>query len=205
MTSDENESLNGGPPDVRRRTGGRSARVREAVLRATWEILLEQGVDGLTFSEIGRRAEVHGTSVQRRWGSRENVLFEALRTYGTEALDIPDSGSLRGDLVGFSRALSAYFATPVGKSILQMVVANADNDPDFATHRAEFVQIRVAAMQTMIRRAAARGELREGIDDEVALDLALGPLYVRTLITRQPIDDGFIERFVDTLLRGLAR
>ena len=57
----------------------------------------------------------------------------------------------------------------------------------------------------MITRAAERGELRPGIDEEVALDLALGPLYVRTLVTRQPIDDAFIERFVDTLLQGLVK
>jgi hypothetical protein len=47
-------------------------------------------------------------------------------------------------------------------------------------------------------------KLRPGVDAEVALDLALGSLYVRTLITRQPIDAAFIECFVDTLLRGLV-
>ena len=204
MTSNEDESREEVEPAVRRRTGGRSARVREAVLRATWETLLEEGVEGLNFSEIGRRAGVHGTSIQRRWGSRENVLFEALVTYARQAISIPDTGSLRGDLVGFSKSLSVYFATPLGGSILQMLVANADNDPAFAAHRAEFVRIRYEAMRAMIRRASERGELRPGIDEEIALDLALGPLYVRTLITRRPIDDSFIERFVDTLLRGLA-
>jgi AcrR family transcriptional regulator len=178
--------------------------VRDAVLRATWDTLVEQGVEGMTFSEIGRRAGVHGTSVQRRWGSRENVLFEALVTYAKDAIKIPDFGSLRADLIGMSKSLSTYFATPIGGSILQMLVANADNDPAFAAHRAEFIRIRFAAMQEMFRRAAERGELREGIDHEIALDLALGPLYVRTLITRQPIDDAFIKHFIDTLLRGLA-
>ena len=59
------------------------------------------------------------------------------------------------------------------------------------------------AMRVMIRRASERGELRPGTDEEIALELALGPLYVRTPITRRPIDDAFIKRFVDTLLRGL--
>ncbi|UZK67942.1 TetR-like C-terminal domain-containing protein [Sphingomonas sp. M1-B02] len=190
-------------PAARKRNGGRSARVREAVLRATWEALLELGVDGLNFSEIGRRAGVHGTSVQRRWGSKENVLFDALLSFGTEAIPVPDTGSLRGDLVAMSRTLSAYFASPIGGSILQMFVANADNDRAFADHRAEFMRIRFDAMRMMIRRAADRGELRAGIDEETALDLALGPLYVRALITRQPIDDAFIESFVDILLTGL--
>jgi AcrR family transcriptional regulator len=189
---------------VRRRTGGRSARVREAVLRATFETLIEQGVEGLTFSEIGRRAGVHGTSVQRRWGSKENVLFEALIDLGAQSIAVPDTGSLRGDLIAMSKSLADYFASPLGGSIVQMIVANADSDRAFADHRAEFIRIRFEAMRQMIRRAAERGELRPGIDEEIALDLALGPLYVRTLITRKPIDDAFIEQFVDALLRGLT-
>jgi AcrR family transcriptional regulator len=203
-TNEKDNFMDDAAPTLRRRTGGRSARVHDAVLLATWDILLEQGVEGLTFSEIGRRAGVHGTSVQRRWGSKENVLFEALVTHAKDRIRIPNSGSLRTDLIGLSRSLSAYFATPVGGSILQMLVANADTDPAFAAHRAEFIQIRFTAMREMFRRAAERGELREGIDHEIALDLALGPLYVRTLITRQPIDEAFIKRFIDTLLSGLA-
>ncbi|MEH2125345.1 hypothetical protein [Nostoc sp.] len=34
------------------------------------------------------------------------------------------------------------------------------------------------------------------MDEEVAFDLAIGPLYVRTPIARQPIDDAFIECFI---------
>jgi len=190
-------------PIARKRSGGRSTRVREAVLRATWEALLELGVDALNFSEIGRRAGVHGTSVQRRWGSKENVLFDALLSFGSQSIPVPDTGSLRDDLITMSQTLSAYFATPIGGSILQMLVANADNDRAFADHRAEFLRIRFDAMRVMIRRAAERGELRAGIDEETALDLALGPLYVRALITRQPIDDAFIEGCVDALLQGM--
>jgi AcrR family transcriptional regulator len=196
------------PPDdetsVRRRTGGRSARVRESVLRAAFETFTEQGLEGLTFSEIGRRAGVHGTSVQRRWGSRENVLLEALVAHASDAIRVPNTGSLRADLIAFSRSLSRNFATSTGGSVLQMLVSNPENDPAFAVNRAEFVRVRFDAMRAMIRRAGERGELRSGIDEDIALDLALGPLYVRTLITRQPIDDSFIERFVDALLTGLA-
>ena len=190
---------------VRRRTGGRSARVKDAVLRATLETLMDGGLDALNFSEIGRRAGVHATSVQRRWGSLENLLLEALVNYAYDAIAIPDTGSLRGDLVALSRSLRAYFATPVGATVVQMLVTSANNDKDFLANRAEFVRIRLAAMGAMIRRARERGELRPDVDDDIALDLALGPLYVRTLITRQPIDDAFIERFVDALLGGLAR
>jgi hypothetical protein len=56
--------------EVRRRTGGRSARVREAVLHATLDALSEHAPGAVTISEIARRAGVHATSIQRRWGCR---------------------------------------------------------------------------------------------------------------------------------------
>jgi AcrR family transcriptional regulator len=178
--------------------------VRQAVLLAAYEILLKDGFEAVSFTEIGRRAGVHGTSVQRRWGSRENVVFEALLTFGTDALRVPNTGSLRGDLIRMSQTLARYFASPLGGSIMQMVVANAGADRAFADHRAEFLQLRFDAMRMMIRHAAERGELRPGVDEQVALELALGPLYLRTLVSHEPIDDQFIESFVDALLRGLC-
>lgn len=189
---------------VHRRTGGRSARVREAVLRATLEALAEVGLDGLTFSEIGRRAGVHATSVQRRWGSRENVLLEALLSYAGQNIEVPDTGSLRSDLLRFSRSFADYFKTPLGGAISKMLITASQDDPDLSANRAEFVRIRLAAMRAMMERALARNELRSGIDLQIALDLAMGPIYVRTLITRQPIDDNFIEQYVDMLLDGIA-
>lgn len=204
MTEDSLDSDKAGVP-IHRRTGGRSARVREAVLRAALDALTDQGFEKLTFSEVGRRAGVHATSVQRRWGSRENLLFEAVRGFADQTIKMPDTGSLRSDLIAFSRTLADYFATPIGGQILQMLVASVENDPAFAANRAEFVQIRHDAIRTMLHRAAKRGELRDGIDDDTALALLLGPIYVRMLITRLPVNDDFVERVTDAQLRGLGK
>jgi AcrR family transcriptional regulator len=189
---------------VRRRTGGRSARVREAVLKSTLEALAEVGMEGLNFSEIGRRAGVHATSVQRRWGSRENVLLEALLSYASQAIEVPDTGSLRGDLVRFARSFSDYFKTSVGSAILHMLVSTGRDESDLTANRTEFVRLRFALMRSMLDRAAERGELRDGVDLDIAFDLAVGPIYVRTLISKQPIDDAFIEKYVELLLNGVA-
>jgi AcrR family transcriptional regulator len=206
VLSDEDDEENPGEVEatVRRRTGGRSARVREAVLRATLEILREQGLEGLNFSEIGRRAGVHGTSVQRRWGSRENVLFEAVLTYVNQTIAAPNTGSLRDDLIAFNRSLRDYCSTPFGGAIVQMLVTAPNDGQALAANRAEFMRVRTESARAMIRRARERGELRPGIDDDIALELALGPLYTRLLVTRQPMNDDHIERVIDTLMRGLA-
>jgi Tetracyclin repressor-like, C-terminal domain len=76
--------------------------------------------------------------------------------------------------------------------------------PLAATH-AQFMQARFEAAGIMIDWAAARGELRSGIDRQLALELLSAPLYFRKLVSRQPIDDRFVEQVVDTLLRGMAK
>jgi len=197
-------NLHGVEKPVRRRTGGRSARVRDAVLRAALEALTEFGAGGLTFTEIGRRAGVHATSVQRRWGSRENVLLDALLSFSQEKLPIPNTGSLRGDLIAFAQGLTRYLTSPLGKTVVRTMAANEDDLP-MADSRAEFIRRRFEAAGVMIDRAADRGELRPGTERQLALELLSAPLYLRALITRQPIDDSFVERVVDTLMHGLAK
>src|SRR5215211_4133853 len=80
------------------RPGGRTARVREAVMQATLEILAEKGFEGTGLAEIGKRAGVHTATVYRRWGSKRRLVGEAMLTR-TEPLFLPpDLGSFRADL-----------------------------------------------------------------------------------------------------------
>src|SRR5215470_1048367 len=104
-------------PGPKRRPGGRSARVRSAVLDATAQILLEKGLDGLSVAEIAQRAGVNETSIYRRWGTRENVGLEVALSRAELAIPIPDTGSLRGDLLVLARGIAAYQQSPFGKAM----------------------------------------------------------------------------------------
>jgi AcrR family transcriptional regulator len=177
--------------------------VREAVLQATLDALSEHEPGDVTISEIARRAGVHATSIQRRWGSKENVLLDALQTLSQEKLPIPDTGSLRGDLIAFSQSMAGYLAAAAGETVVRTLAASED-DASLAANRERLVRTRYEASRVMIDRAAERGELRPGTNPLVALELLVGPLHYRALITRHAIDGGYIEEMVDTLLRGLV-
>jgi AcrR family transcriptional regulator len=189
--------------EVRRRTGGRSARVREAVLHATLDALSEHEPGTLTISEIARRAGVHATSIQRRWGSKDNVVLDALLTLSQEKLPIPDSGSLRGDLIAFTHLMADYLASAAGGTVVR-TLASGEDDSAMARNREQLVRARYEAARVMIDRAAERGELRSGTNPQIALELLVGSLHYRALITRHTIDGGYVEDMVDTLLRGLV-
>jgi AcrR family transcriptional regulator len=188
---------------VRRRTGGRSARVRDAVLQAALQAMAEHGL-GVSISEIARGAGVHASSIQRRWGTRENVMLDALLTYSQEKLPIPDTGALRGDLIAFGRSIAGYLATPLGEAVAQTMAAT-DDDPALAAGRTRFWQSRYDTARVIIDRAVDRDEVPAETDPELALEMLVAPLHFRKLLTRQAVDDDFVERLVDALVRGLMR
>ncbi len=49
-----------------------------------------------------------------------------------------------------------------------------------------------------------RGELGPGIDRRLALEALIGPLHVRLVLTKEPLDDAFHEAVVDLVLAGIG-
>jgi AcrR family transcriptional regulator len=188
----------------RRRTGGRSARVRQAVLQATVQTVAERGADAVNIAEIARQAGVHDTSIYRRWPTKEHLIFDSLLDYSVAQLPIPDTGSLRADLLAFASLIASYAATPIGQALLK-AMAVTDDDAALAAGRAQFWQFRLDQARAMIDRAINRGELRADTDPALAIELLIAPLHFRLLLSRQPIDERISGQLIDLLLNGLAR
>src|SRR5690606_38057071 len=90
-----------GPGTVR--PGGRTARVRAAVLQAAGDLLAERGFDGLDLAEVARRAEVGRTTVYRRWGNPSALAADLLSDMADQSLPRTETGSLDGDLLANAR------------------------------------------------------------------------------------------------------
>ncbi len=189
--------------EVRRRPGGRSARVRESVLEATLTVLSEGGLERLTVADVAARAGVHETSIRRRWRTRENLICDALLNHSEQQLPIPDTGSLREDLIAFASELAAYNETALGKALLHAMTAQSD-DQTVAEARATFWRGREALASAMIERAISRGELSHTVDGRLALETLIAPLHFRTLLTDEPLDDELPRRLTDLLLDGIS-
>src|SRR5580704_17090023 len=83
----------------RRRPGGRSARVRAAVLEATLDELAENGYAAMTMQGVADRAGVNKTSLYRRWAGKAGLLAEALLATSADVTDPPATGEMRRDLL----------------------------------------------------------------------------------------------------------
>ncbi|WP_370937032.1 TetR-like C-terminal domain-containing protein [Amycolatopsis sp. cg13] len=188
--------------DVRRRPGGRAARVRAAVIEATNELLRDQGLTGLKVSEVARLAQVNETSIFRRWGTRENLVIDALLADAAEQLPVPDNGNVRDDLIAYATSLANYLTSPAGNA-LDRTLASAGDDPITRQLRDQYWDARYAQSGQIAERAIKRGELPEATDPRFVLEMLVAPLHFRIVLTREPLEPDLPERIVDALLRGL--
>ena len=188
----------------RRRPGGRSARVRSAALDAAIEHLGEGGYAGLTLEKVARRAGVHKTTLYRRWGTREALVLEAMLEHARERVPVPDTGSLRGDLLELARSSVATLTSAPGEAIARAVAGQAAGDPRLAEAARRFWDERLGLDGEIVERAIARGELAEGTDPRTVIEAVLGPIYFRVLAGGGRLDERFCGAVVDFAARGAS-
>ena len=189
--------------DVLRRPGGRSARVREAVLRAALEVISESGPSRFSIGEVAARADVHESSIYRRWGTRDRLTIEALLSHSQDTLKVPDTGSIHGDLVELGQALVRYGTSPLGAAISRTMASSLD-DEESDRMRAEFWEARHAAVMVLVDRAKRRGELSDIVDGRRLIEVFISPIHFRLLLTREPIDDEYLDDLALIAIRGCS-
>ncbi|MYR41683.1 TetR/AcrR family transcriptional regulator [Streptomyces sp. SID5910] len=187
MTSDSVE-----PGTVR--PGGRTARVRSAVLRAAGDALAEHGLAGLDLADVARRAEVGRTTVYRRWGTPANLVADLLTDMAEQSLPRTDTGSLAGDLLANARLVQRTLADARQGALFKAMIAAATCDAQAAAALRRFYDTRIAEWEPCARGAVERGELPEGTDTREVIRAVSAPLYYRLLTTGEPLDEAAADR-----------
>jgi len=185
------------PVGRRRRLGGRSARVRSSVLQSAFIVLTEKGIEAFSVAEVAARAGVHETSIYRRWGTRTALVLEASLHFAEATLAIPDTGSLKSDLVTLLERLVALLASPQGQAFLALT---ASRHPEAIAARRSYFRQRFDMARVMFDKAASRGEFPRHVDPLVFLEALIAPLYLRLLVTGEPFEDWPRNEMIDRLL-----
>jgi AcrR family transcriptional regulator len=173
--------------------------MRRAVLAAVMELLTCQGLAGTTVGAVARAAGVHETSVYRRWGTRENLILDALTTELDSALPVPDTGRVRDDLLVFFSALARLLDSAQGRALLRL---SAEHDDTLDDRRRSDWNDRLDRAVVMVRRGVERGELAAGADPGLLIEAVSGPLFVRALLSAAPLDETLVRGLVELALEG---
>jgi len=178
---------------------GRVRRSRDRVLTTAFELLGESGVGGFTVDEVARRSGVAKTTIYRHWPSREALVMDACSRISDEQ-EVPDTGSLEGDLTAILTNIGDLLGTARWSSVLPSIVDVAERDPEFADIHRRIQHDHAAPLREVIERAAGRGEIAATVDRSAMIAGLMGPLFYRRWFSREPIDEGFVKRIVRTVV-----
>jgi AcrR family transcriptional regulator len=180
----------------------RDPAVHEAIMRATAELLGEAGYANLTIDGVAQRSGVTRQTIYRRWSSKLELVGALLHEVSENA-PLPDTGTLRGDLLALYRLYARNLLTP-GGPIVPALIAEAMHDRELSTIVRAYVDERRVAAIRVLERAVERGEMRTDVDTGMLIDLVSGFFWYRKLIRRAPIGADGAEPFVDGLLAGIG-
>lgn len=189
----------------RRRPGGRSARVREAVLAATLGQLLASGYDDLSVAAVAEQAGVSVPTVYRRWSTKAGLAAAALGEFVASTNPIPDTGTFEGDLRALLSQVLVLLRRPEVERLVRAVAAIDPLTPGAEEARGAFWHSRFAGSAEIVRRAIERQEVSAGTAPEAVIEFLVGPAYLRVLVTRGPLDHHLEDESVRRTLSAYAR
>jgi predicted nucleotidyltransferase len=134
------------------------------------------------------------------------LVFEAFAADFLNRQPLPDTGTLRGDLLAALRAwIRAVKGTVTGRTLVGLI-AEVQRDPELAEiWRERFVGRVRTQHRVMVDRAVERGEASPDTDADILLDLLFGAAYHRLLQSHLVLSDRFAQAVVDTVVAGTER
>lgn len=174
------------------------------ILEATLDVLAEVGYDLLTMDAVAARAKASKATLYRRWRGKPELVVAAVRHHHTTTATVPDTGTLRGDL------LAAYCGTggiddPQAQAVLAAVVTAMGRDPEFAeVYRRDFIGPKVAASRTIYERARERGEVHADVDLTILAPSLAGIVLHRAFLLGEPVTPDLVGRVLDEVILPAA-
>ena len=178
---------------------------REAICDAVFELLGEVGYDRMTMDAVATRARASKATIYRTWPDKPGLVAEALVNRFGATPQPPNTGSLRGDLMALM-SVACQVTNSADGEVLTGVMTAAARNPALArtVHECTYAS-KHALNETVIRQAAARGEVGPDTDPDVFHEVIYAMIMTRKMTGEQPLDDEFSRHVVDDILIPLLK
>ncbi|MFC4605910.1 TetR/AcrR family transcriptional regulator [Rhodococcus kronopolitis] len=190
-------------PEARRRLGPqRDPAIDAAVLDATRRLLVEKGYAGTSIDAIAALAGVGRPAIYRRWPSKAHIVNDAIypelnaEPGAGEDTVLDVGGTMTEQVRALVHGAVALFAAPATRAAAPALMSEVHTDEALRYALVERQRAGVRAELTRrLDEAAARGEVRAGIDADVLLDIMAGAAIYA--MSARDVDDS--ESFADAL------
>jgi AcrR family transcriptional regulator len=179
----------------------RDASIDERALKATRELLLEEGFAATTIQRVAERSGVHASAIYRRWPSR----IELIQTAAYDNLapgQVRPTGDLRHDLTRFLRSYIATFSSPLHRAAMPALLGPEALEQPMTPQAWLLLSVRPHFKK--ILAAAPAGVIDASIDSDEIFDLLLGAAMVHACVPKEARPKQPVERTIDLVMRILS-
>ncbi|MGH3152000.1 MAG: TetR/AcrR family transcriptional regulator [Streptosporangiaceae bacterium] len=188
----------------RTRQRRRGEELEAAILQAAWDELVDVGFAKLTMESVAARAKTGVAVLYRRWPRKDDLVLDTIQHYGvTHPVHLPDTGSLRGDMIamlsGFSSARVSFVT--VVSAVFSGLLASSGLTP--AQVREKLIAGHPLTSAEIYRRAHERGEIDLDRIPPVVLSMPFDLMRHDMLMTYKPIPEARVLEIVDDVFMPL--
>jgi AcrR family transcriptional regulator len=170
------------------------------VLAETYRQLVNSGIAGVSVDEIAQSCGVSKTTIYRHWPSRSALLIDACSSLGS-APEVPDTGTLQGDVRVLLTQLADQLQTANWSSVYPSIIDAAERDSDIAGMQAALHKAFMTPFEAVVERAKAKREIPSRRSTSDLIPALVGPLFYRRWFSKQKIDKRFIDGIIALVLR----
>ncbi|MFI5430051.1 TetR/AcrR family transcriptional regulator [Aeromicrobium sp. UC242_57] len=161
--------------------------------------MAKHGYDKLTMDQIAEATKSSKATLYRQWGSKSALVVEAMRCAGEVEPDLPDTGTLRGDLMAM---LDHKEGQEHDADLLAAIMHAIRQDEELAEAvRAEILEPGRESIRAVIARAVERGEVAADCPGLVFADYVfIAPIVLHHLLEGEAPAPEFVRRYIDGAL-----
>ncbi|MEV5357108.1 TetR/AcrR family transcriptional regulator [Streptomyces sp. NPDC052693] len=181
----------------------RDERSGAAIVKAAAELVAESGYAAMSIGAVAARAGVGKDTIYRRWSGKPELVYEAVFT-AADTADLPDTGTLEGDLTAVVQSLVEEFSTPAATAALPGLLADFAATPQLrATIRTRFLQPAKERLVAVFDRAERRGESGADLPVDLVLDTLAGAVFFHLGIIGERPDADLARRIATMIAKGI--
>ena len=175
-----------------------------AILKATIELLEENGYSALSVEAIATRAGVGKTTIYRWWSNKEYLLLDVFLRVTQSEVQFKEHASIQQNFSQLLISLTNVLSSTVGRTMLS-IVAQSGPDSEIANKfYSSYLQPRRHGGKKILESAITKGEIRNNVILDLVLDMLFGPIYFRILVYKDNPSVEYIESLVDQVLEGIT-
>ena len=182
----------------------RIERTRQAVLKATLEVLGQRGYAAFTIEGVAEASRVAKSTIYRHWPTKLALIADALETLNEQPRPELGSGTTRAQIERLLEHEATAFGDSVLSACMPALIEAAEHHPEVAAFLHGYSARRRRTLVELLRTGIESGELPSHLDPELAALALVGPVvYCRTM-TAEPLPASHAGRLAQQVLGPAA-